>query len=445
MFTVKQIFNLGSDYVIDESVKKEIILESIELLNGSILLKNAYESSDFRKIEIYGESIFINYYSGNYNKLLGKIFKELNLKNNFSSDYVKNFIDELISKIFESGIDNVKKDPLLVDIFDENFYEVIVYVPLDGIKMTKDLLTVGKINLREFTANDAEFHNKNIEHLMIINPHHTAVEKKYLIERCSDDFENLVGTICAEFRIYADYNTAMKKALDECYKALDIIRYAIPWIYHKDFNVFVGLKGEITRGSRNSFACKSDFKNYNFKYQRVGASVQFEISDENISIMRKIGFFKLSQSLKKSDNGLTDFERSLLIGMHWFADSQMQNDLENEFLSLMICMEIFLTPNEKDSITTFISEATALLIADLEHRKKLRDQIRGFYGIRSAIVHEGKRDIDQDSAGKLRYIVRLLLWRMIKIKDNFSSTKHLVEKIQESINNQKLRTELSLN
>lgn len=104
-----------------------------------------------------------------------------------------------------------------------------------------------------------------------------------------------------------------------------------------------------------------------------------------------------------------------------------------------------MTPNENESITTFISEATAILLADCNHRKKLRDEIRSFYNIRSKIVHRGKRDINHKDVEKLRHITLLLLLKMIEIKDKVGSTEELVRKIQESIKNQKLRSELNLN
>lgn len=103
--------------------------------------------------------------------MLGEIFRDLKLQNNFSKEYVDEFIDDLVIEIFEKGLDKVEKDPLIADVFEETFYESIIYIPLDGIKMEKQLLTVGKMNLREFTQKDADFHIKNISNLMAINPH----------------------------------------------------------------------------------------------------------------------------------------------------------------------------------------------------------------------------------------------------------------------------------
>lgn len=299
MFTVKQIFNSELDYIIKEEVKKKIVLESINVLNGSILVRNSYKSSDFREIELYGQPIFIKYNSKNYKMLLGMIFKDLKLKNNFTSEFVKIFIDKLISKIFEMGIDNVKKNHLLVDIFDENFHEVIVYIPIDGIVMVKDLLTVGKINLKKFTDKDAKFHLEKIEYLMKNYPHYSDKRKNDIIESFRNNLDILVDTTCVEFKIYADYKTALKKALDECNKSFDLIRYAIMSLYHKDYKMLVGLKGEVQRGTRNSLVCRSDFQDYCYFEKMAGALYEFKISDEIISKMRKIGFFKLSQILKK--------------------------------------------------------------------------------------------------------------------------------------------------
>jgi len=84
----------------------------------------------------------------------------LKLKHNFSKDYVDEFIIDLTIEIFKNGITKVEKNPLVVDIFEDSFYESIVYIPLDGIRMEKQPLIIGKIKLREFTQIDADFHLK---------------------------------------------------------------------------------------------------------------------------------------------------------------------------------------------------------------------------------------------------------------------------------------------
>lgn len=172
LFTRRMFNNNESSFKIKIEIKKKLILNSMDLIENSEVCFQNYGTNN-KKIEIHGYNVFIKYNKNKYDRLLGQIFKELGLRNNFSKDCVDEFIDELVSKIFEKGLDNVEKDPLSVDIFEDTFYESIVYIPLDGIKMEKDLLTIGKINLREFTQKEADFHIQNISNLLAINPHYT--------------------------------------------------------------------------------------------------------------------------------------------------------------------------------------------------------------------------------------------------------------------------------
>jgi hypothetical protein len=408
-----------------------------------INIKDIY-GEEYKKISVLGESIFVKYIEKDVEKLLGKIFKDLQLKKNFSSDYVLNFIKELVSIISEKGIHNVKVDPSIVDIFDDNFFEVKVIIPLAGINMVKDLLTVGKINLRKFTDKDFKFHIENVEEIWRINPFHTQQEKDYFITEDRKWFSNFINKTCAEFKIFAEYEIAVDLAINECDKALNLIRYAVSYLHHKDYRMFVGLQGEIQRGFRSIFAFKTDFKKYHTNDKMVGALYPFEITDENITKMRKIGFFDISILLKKMNHELTEFERTLLLGINWFSDSQIQTELQNEFLSLMICMEIFLNPDHKESISSFIPEATPILFVKHEHRKVIKENLVKYYKIRSEIVHGNEINLDSNSVAELRSIVRRLILWMIQNKEYITSKDELVKSIIEQMNDQKLNTNFDL-
>jgi len=57
----------------------------------------------------------------------------------------------------------------------------------------------------------------------------------------------------------------------------------------------------------------------------------------------------------------------------------MQKELENEFLSSMICMDIFLTPNnDRDPITTSIAEVAAIILKKEDERTIFKNVIKNF-------------------------------------------------------------------
>jgi hypothetical protein len=440
MFTVKEI--LGSEHKIDEKIKKEIILKTIELINNSHRSEEYF--LDCKQIKVDGQSIFIKYNENQHNSLLKQIFRDLKLKHNFSIEYINNFIDELVSEILKNGTEVAIEDPLVVDIFDDYFYDVIVYIPLDGIKTTINYLIIGKINIKEFTNKDFEFHNEKLKNLIINNSHHNEKMIKHRIEENTKFLANFSEKTCAEFIIYADTETAIKFAEEECRKVLDLIIYVVSYLHPKSHKVFIGMQGEIRKSWRNTLVARSNFSSYYSRMQNVGAIYEFVINDLTIYQMRKLGMFKISEILKKEDNERTEIERSLLIAIHSFANSQMQTELENEFLSLMICMEIFLNPGQKATISSFVSESMAIILNKPENRKELRDRIDYLYNVRSRIAHGEKVNLDEEDVDELRSYTKTLIFVMIKYKSFIKSTEKLIDKIYDQMQDQKLCVEFDL-
>lgn len=242
-------------------------------------------------------------------------------------------------------------------------------------------------------------------------------------------------------KVYAEPKKAIDIAEKECKKALDLLRWVASYVHQRHHNVYMGMRGEIPRSSRDTLVTKTDFSSYHRSWQITGAKYEFEITDKNISTMRKAGFFKISDTLKKPK--ITLFENSILTAIHWFADSQTQEEPGNEMLSMIICMEVFLSPNSDESITQFISEAMAIILANKEYKEKLKNDVKKFYDIRSKIVHEGLIPFDDEKNDDLRYLVKLLIWKMIEEKDKILSQKDLVKYIGHKKNLEKLNVQLN--
>ena len=132
-------------------------------------------------------------------------------------------------------------DPLSVDIFDRYFYEVIIYMSIDGINMVKDLLTVGNINLYEFTEDKSNFLIDKSRKIIISNPYDSKKTKDFYLKHDADMISKFVGKTCAEFKIFAEYKLAIKYAEKECERVLDLLRYAVSFLYHKNHRVLIGL------------------------------------------------------------------------------------------------------------------------------------------------------------------------------------------------------------
>ena len=118
-------------------------------------------------------------------------------------------------------------------------------------------------------------------------------------------------------------------------------------------------------------------------------SVQFKES-------RWVGGMNLSNILQKPYSDLSDFEETLLRGVHWLSNSHSQLELETKFTCLVTCLETYFTPRGGDQIANAIAEGTSFLIFDSKNERiALKGLVKKLYGKRSAISHGGRQAVLQ--------------------------------------------------
>lgn len=283
------------------------------------------------------------------------------------------------------------------------------------------------MNINEINELSDNFENL-MEKILFINERARFEHIKFIKSVISSSFENKP---IAEFRIFAEEDIALEEARKECGQILDLLRFSSQFFHYRN-TISIGFEGEIIRGNYPLIMHKANFYGYNIPNEYKGPLHNFEIDNYKIQHLEKIGILKLSKILEKSDSDKTGFENILLLALHWFSNFMTQKQIENQFLSLMITLEIFLTPGG-ERVSSYISDAAArILKLGLKDRKELKDEITKFYTKRSNIVH-GKRDKmpDSDDVNQLQEIVaRLLLW-MIKKSQIFKDKDDLLKYIEK--------------
>jgi len=237
--------------------------------------------------------------------------------------------------------------------------------------------------------------------------------------------------ICAEFTLFAEEDIAIRTGFEECSRSLDLLKYSSFFFYPSDHKVNVGFEGEFKRYYNEILTHSANFNQFKHNSKLQGPIQDFAISEDKIVLMEKIGIFKASEILNKPK--YSDFEETILLGIHWFANSLSQKEIENQFLSLMIILEVFLTPGGTEPITKSISESIArILLAGLNKRKALKDDVKKLYKKRSAIVHGRKKDMPSaEDVSQLRAIASdLILW-MIEKSDRFENKDELLDYIED--------------
>ena len=254
--------------------------------------------------------------------------------------------------------------------------------------MENDELKIGKIVIRKMTDELVNNLADKLEMLLRTNPYFNPKDKDARIEFILGRILEFKDKVCAEFKMFGEESIVLEIAKKECEKSLDLLRLSSIFLHHKDHKIKISLEGETARGFQKIIIFKSNLKDYKLTTEIIGPIFDFTISDESISNMEQLGILTLSGMLEKTERELTDFEKTLLLGIHWLANFPIQREVENQYLSLMVVLEIYLTPGFGESITNYIAEGASIILAKgIDNKKTLKGLIKELYNKRSSIVH----------------------------------------------------------
>lgn len=365
----------------------------------------------------------------NYEGLVEELLEKDGWAEKYSESYLDKCLQKIVARAVEAGQKQAVLDDLveLADAYEAYSQEQIVYIPLSGIRAEEDVdVELGRVVMREMTPQEACRIYTIMKDICVSGPTPTSVQRSAKT-RIWESLSDLIGTVCAEFWVVAEPTRARERALEETRRVVDLIRFAIPALYHEKQRVLVGVQGETPDSVLRTIpVLASDHRAYSLQQDRAGPLLPFQLNADNLERMKEIGAFEVSRLLQKQR--LNDFENAILRGMHWMADATVQPDNEGAFLSLMTCLEAFLTPRDQNPIGTAIAEGAAIILREgYEARKQLKAEVKRYYGKRSGISHGGNKVVLDTELARLRQIAGSLTVWMVHHRDEFDSTRALLE------------------
>jgi hypothetical protein len=340
----------------------------------------------------------------------------------YSETHIGNLLRTLIGDLYGSNTP-ARAEQLLADL-DAGYQAYqkrhTVLVPLSGIAMHEHELVIGQVAIKKIAPDELRRR---------LGMHAGTQFGRHLIE-------SLGNLVVAEFSAIAEPVRAKEIALDETRRAMDLLRYAIPFIvqeYFKRLSMNVGITGDIAEAEIRAviLPCADD-RSITFTSENKGPIFPLDVSRETMDKLRECGAQDVAAILAKATPCLSDFERVLLRGIHWFGNALPQREPENELLSLVTCLETFLTPRDGNPIGTAIAEGVALLLGNtLDERKKLKKRVKDLYGKRSSVSHGGEKAVLESDLAELREIAKRLIQRMISLSTGIQSQKELLESIED--------------
>ncbi len=280
-------------------------------------------------------------------------------------------------------------------------------------------VTFGKITLRLMTDQQVDELIRESETRVRENVPDQEAQEQAIQRRREALYEPLRNTVVAEYRVVAEPTRAQERAEDEVHRVLDLLRYAIPHIFKSGVKMAVGMVGEVAAGVRETRVVSTTTSGYVIHKALAGSYDPFIITPETLAMMALIGVSAVADILAKS-SGQTEFEDTLLRGVHWYANALTQSEAENVALSLVTCLETFLATVPGERLSDSLAEGVAVaLFQSVEERKRMKKRIKELYGLRSAVSHGGSKPILDADRDELMDIAGRFAAYMISRLDDF--------------------------
>ncbi len=349
----------------------------------------------------------------------------------FLTSECETMLVSLIKKEFEvSEVERTLSEFLKkLDDFNQKYR---VLIPLTGIQLQIGKLIAGNVT---FVHGNDVFINEILSDVenIILSTRHTDAEKQEFIRSESSQLKsNLAGKVVSEFIVCADQTRARERALDETRRAIDILKFSIPAIYSKGYNVNIGIHGDVIRDTLITTIISVDKKSFSDEYSIVGRLMDYELNDDTINLLKQNKIDTMFEVLKKKYATSTEIEKILLRSIHWYAEHISQSELESKLLNLIVALETLLTPRDGAPIAATIAENVALIFADnVENRKKIKKRVKELYRLRSAISHGGLKSIQEKDVDDLEYLCRCVITLIFEKAVKFNKQQDLLDWLDE--------------
>lgn len=363
------------------------------------------------------------------------ILKERAYQQKFSPYYIREQLIELIYRLAEDGNITEESVKAAVDALEtklDSYSDVAeVYIPLVGIKMTLPKLELGNVTLVNMDESRLESLKQRVIEGKLFSKL-TLEQRQEAAEHDIAEFrDHILNMVCARIEVLGDVYRALDVAEEECGKVVDLLRYALPFLYFWRPRTYVGMQGWLAHGPRQLTTLMAWSSGWIGSSQsRKGSLRDFELNHKAFFDMVSTRVFELAEVVKAGRP--TAFEQTLLSAVHWFASAQTELDPQYQFLSMTICLETLFTPEAGEPITKTVAEGVAIVAGtDLEMRKKWKSRMLELYGVRSAIAHRGKVEIADQDIYHLQEITMTVLRNLITRRGEFINKEALAKWIDE--------------
>jgi len=248
---------------------------------------------------------------------------------------------------------------------------------------------------------------------------HSPEEQEQIRQRSRTLLLPLRGAACVEVQVNGDVARAQEEATAESEPVVDLLQ-VVAAIEEPSVKKIRIVAGGLTSPPAPRVVLSGDGTEAHFN-QSLTWGFRLSIDRATLDRLRGQGFGPVLDALGKISAERSEFESLLLNAIHWIADAERQEQLENRITSYVTTLEMFFSA-QGSPIVRDVSEGVAYALGgSIEDRKRNRDAVTKLYGLRSKVSHEGQRSIVKDEIAQLKVLTINFVARMSRLAWRFSA------------------------
>jgi len=334
----------------------------------------------------------------------------------FGDQFSLTYINKGLRKYFHENYENYDSENLssFLSELKENASDLLFYIPLYGVRLSKQELSIGNFSLKTVEAVKDE--------ISALAPH---LRLDIMLDRTIEPNQVL---------LINNYQTDSEKALDitltQTNRFIDILNWKFSQLIQPadDMKYLVSLQ-KPRHDNLNYFSLsnkKSITTNFKSLFSTYSLDLNIDIIEGHICNNEVSWLVELITQEK-----INDYYDAILKSIHWFSQFWIEQQSDNKLLYLAISLEALLS--EAFATSSFVSDRVAFILGkDKVSRLKLRDLSKKLYDLRSDIAHGNNINIVQDQdLHELEIITRKVIQYALNNRDTFDSLKEFKKSIDE--------------
>ena len=388
--------------------------------------------------------------------LFGNIMKEIRQNPLVKKEYSKEELESAVNHIIHTI--TYKEENKQVDYINTEIARINrelqdslgvwnFIIPIDNMEIKLKKLQIGDVTFCKFTSYRRKKERKRIWDIIKNNPHYSLEWKKKQVKFYDENtFSQLHDKTCALVQITGRLEKAHYKAYEKVETAIAILKY---YLRLNDPSRYFHVIGKVISNiHRFTLRYKEDGKEYNTFHEQIGPLFPFELDKREVQIMRRLGFNKVNNILKKENPSpleLNIFNSIRFLGaaydviidkstirrpIYWRAPVDEDNKpstvfveiaMNDRFVKLFVVLESLFIFNDNEPLQSNLSERLAYLLGKTyDERKKIISYIINMHKVRSSYIHHGESKLNHKMLNGFTYFVRGCIERLIYIINRFS-------------------------